>query len=140
MALPEQGLLDTNVLILMDGLDQDELPTEQAISAITLAELAVGPLATDDPEEVAARMAVLGRAEAEFEPIPFTATAARVFGRVYAATLAAGRKPRRYYVDLLIASTAAANKLPLFTVNPDDFRGLERLLTVYPVTHPDNLS
>jgi predicted nucleic acid-binding protein len=140
MTLPEQGLLDTNVLILMDGLDQDELPAEQAISAITLAELAVGPLATDDPVEIAARMSVLGHTEAEFEPIPFTPAAARAFGRVYAATLAAGRKPRRYYVDLLIASTAVANKLPLFTVNPDDFRGLERLLAVYAVTHPDNRS
>ncbi|WP_225726041.1 MULTISPECIES: type II toxin-antitoxin system VapC family toxin [unclassified Nocardia] len=140
MTLPRQGLLDTNVLILMDGLDQDELPAEQAISALTLAELSVGPLATDDPEEVAARMAVLGRTEAEFEPIPFTAAAARAFGRVYAATVAVGRKPRRYYVDLLIASTAIANKLPLFTVNPDDFLGLERLLVVHPVTHPDNRS
>lgn len=139
MALPSRGLVDTNVLILMDGLDHDQLPAEQAISAITLAELTVGPLATNDPEEVAARMAVLGRAEAEFEPIPFTAKAARAFGRVYAATLAAGRTPRTYYVDLLIAATAVANSLPLFTVNPDDFRGMQRLLTVYPVTHPDQL-
>jgi predicted nucleic acid-binding protein len=138
MTMPRRGLLDTNVLVLMGGLDHDELPAEQAISAITLAELSVGPLATDDPEEVAARMAVLGRAEAEFEPIPFTATAARVFARVYAATLAAGRKPRRYYVDLLIASTAIANGLALFTSNPNDFRGLEKLLDVHPVTHPDN--
>jgi predicted nucleic acid-binding protein len=137
--MPQQGLLDTNVLILMDGLDQGELPAEQAISAITLAELSVGPLATHDTEEIAARMAVLGRTEAEFEPIPFTAAAARAFGRVYASTLAAGRKPRRYYADLLIASTAIANKLPLFTVNPDDFRGLDRLLRVYPVTHPGSL-
>jgi predicted nucleic acid-binding protein len=140
MTVPRQGLLDTNVLILMDGLDHDELPAEQAISAITLAELSVGPLATDDPEEIAARVAVLGRAEAEFEPVPFTASAARTFGRVYAGTVAAGHKPRRYYVDLLIASTAIANKLPLFTVNPDDFRGLERLLAVHPVTHPDKLA
>ncbi|MBO0852352.1 MAG: type II toxin-antitoxin system VapC family toxin [Nocardia sp.] len=138
MTSPSQGLLDTNALILMDGLDQDELPAEQAISAITLAELAVGPLATDDPEEVAARMAVLGRAEAEFEPIPFTPASARMFGRVYAATVTAGRKPRKYYVDLLIAATAAAHGLPLFTVNPDDFRGLERLVAVRSVTHPDN--
>jgi predicted nucleic acid-binding protein len=131
-----RGLLDTNVLILMEGLDQAELPMEQAISVITLAELSVGPLVTDDPREQANRQDILSRVESEFEPIPFDTLAARAFGRVYAAILQAGRNPRRNTADLLIASIAVANRLALYTVNPGDFKGLDGLLVVEPVTHP----
>ncbi|MEV7965490.1 type II toxin-antitoxin system VapC family toxin [Sphaerisporangium sp. NPDC088356] len=138
MTVATRGLLDTNILILMEGLDQRELPLEQAISAITLAELSAGPLATDDPQEQAGRQDILTRAESEFEPIPFDTAAARAFGRVYAAVLAAGRNPRRNIADLLIASIAVANRLPLYTVNPDDFKGLEHLVRVEPVTHPQD--
>jgi predicted nucleic acid-binding protein len=50
--------------------------------------------------------------------------------------MAMGRKPRRRVADLMIASVAAANRLPLFTTNPDGFRGLDRVLTVVPVPVP----
>ncbi|MFI6788319.1 type II toxin-antitoxin system VapC family toxin [Nonomuraea sp. NPDC050383] len=130
------GLLDTNVIILAAGLDPDELPDAPAISTITLAELSVGPLATDDPRKRATRQDVLARVEAEFEPLPFDVAAARAFGQVYAAVKEAGRNPRGNTADLLIASVAIANRLPLYTVNPDDFKGLEGLLTVRQVTHP----
>jgi predicted nucleic acid-binding protein len=133
-----RGLLGTNILSLMAGLDQRELPAEQAISVVTLAELSVGPLVTDDPRERAARQDALSRAESEFEPLPFDMRAARAFGRVCAAVLAAGRNPRRSTADLLIAAIAVANRLALYTVNPDDFKGLEGLLVVEPVTHPDD--
>lgn len=134
--MTERGLLDTNVLILYDDLVLEELPVEQAISTITIAELAAGPRATEDAVEQANRQDILSRAE-EFEPISFDISAARAFGRVYAAVLAAGRNPRKNTADLLIASVAVANRLPLYTVNPGDFKGLEGLLTVEPVTHPD---
>ena len=69
--------------------------------------------------------------EATFDPLPFDRDAARAYGRVYAAILATGRKARGpRVVDLLIASTAVAASLPLYTRNVDDFRGLEHLLTV----------
>ena len=83
-------------------------------------------------------MDVLQRAENEFDPIPFDADAARIYGRICAPSSRAGRKPRRRIADLMIASIAVAEEFPLFTTNPDDFKGLEDLLTVVPVTRPAN--
>jgi predicted nucleic acid-binding protein len=130
------GLLDTNILILRRQLDQAELPALMSISAITLAELSAGPHHTDDPRERARRLDLLQRAESAFDPLPFDAEAARAFGQVCAAVLAAGRKIRGRISDLMIASVAIANRMPLFTTNPIDFDGLEELLTVVAVTHP----
>ncbi|GAA0602841.1 type II toxin-antitoxin system VapC family toxin [Kribbella sandramycini] len=140
-----QGLLDTNVVILRAGIDPSALPDEMAITAVTLAELSAGPHqvrrndeqnAYDEHLERASRMDILQRAENEFDPIPFDTEAARIYGRVCAAVLSAGRSPRGRIADLMIASIAVAESLPLFTVNPDDFKGLEALLTVVPVRHP----
>ncbi|RPJ55903.1 MAG: type II toxin-antitoxin system VapC family toxin, partial [Acidobacteria bacterium] len=108
--------------------------TEIAISAITLAELASGPHATTDPAERARRQDRLQRAEATFEPLPVDAEVARAYGRVYAAVAASGRKARgRRAFDLLIAATAVAAGLPLYTRNPSDFAGLSDVLQVVPV-------
>ena len=130
-----RGLLDTSVVIALEQLPRDLLPTEQAISAITMAELAAGPHATDDRDEQARRQDQLQRAESLMVPLPFDTAAARAYGRVYAATASLGRKPRgARAVDLLIASVALANGLPLFTRNPDDFAHLHDVgLDVYTV-------
>ena len=142
---PERGLVDTNILILRRWVDGAELPDEMAISAVTLAELSAGPhevrsneeqSAYDERAERARRMSVLQRAEADFDPIPFDAEAARMYGQVVAAAIAIGRKPRARVADLMIASTAIAEGLPLFTTNPDDLSGLGHLLIVVPVTRP----
>ena len=130
------GLLDTNILILRRQLDPEELPPVMSISPITLAELSAGPHHTDDPRERARRLDLLQRAESAFDPLPFDAEAARAFGQVCASVLAAGRKTRGRISDLLIASVAIANRMPLYTTNPGDFDGLADLLTVVPVTHP----
>lgn len=131
------GLLDTSTLILLPRLgDASVLPELPAISALTLAELSVGPLVATGDEERARRLAVLQQAEADFEPLPFDAGAARAFGRVAAALRRAGRKPKARALDALIASIALARQLPLYTVNPDDFRGIEGL-EVVAVPHPD---
>ena len=103
------------------------------MSAITLAELAAGPHATTDPSERARRQDRLQRAEATFEPIQFDASTARAYGRVYAATVNAGRNARGRRANLLIAATAVAAELPLYTRNPADFAGLETLLDVVAV-------
>jgi hypothetical protein len=141
----DAGLLDTNILILRGQIDPAELPARMAISAISLAELSAGPHqvrtnaeqnAYDEIEERARRLDILQRAESEFDPIPFDAQAARAYGRVVAAVVAAGRKPRRRFADLLIAATAMVEELPLFTTNPDDYLGMDKLLTVVPVTRP----
>jgi predicted nucleic acid-binding protein len=143
--LPSQGMLDTNILILRSWINPDELPDEMAISAITLAELSAGPHEVrpnaeqdmyDEHAERARRLEILQRAESEFDPVPFDAEAARIFGRVTAAVVAAGRKPRRRTADLMIAATAIAEDLPLFTTNPDDFTGLDHLIRIIPVTRP----
>ncbi|MFD7897206.1 type II toxin-antitoxin system VapC family toxin [Streptomyces sp. NPDC059743] len=140
-----QGLLDTNIVILRKWLDPEELPAEVAISAITLAELSAGPHEVrrnedqgdyDEHAERARRLDILQRAENEFDPIPFDAEAARLYGRVCAAVISTGRKPRRRVADLMIAAIAIAEELPLFTTNPDDYKGLDGLLTVVPVTRP----
>jgi predicted nucleic acid-binding protein len=137
---PRRGLLDTNVLILRRWIAPEELPDEMAITAITLAELSAGPHQvrkdTDENAERARRLDVLQRAENEFDPIPFDAEAARTYGRVCAAVVEAGRKPRHRIAGLMIAAVAVAQDLALYTTNPDDFAGLDGLLTVVPVTRP----
>jgi hypothetical protein len=131
-----RGLIDTNVVIDLPALDADQLPDEMVISAITLAELSAGPHHADSPGERAARMSVLQHAEATFQPLSFDAESARAYGQVAAATIAAGRAPRRRIADLMIAATALANRLPLYTSNPADFAGLDRLITITPVRRP----
>ena len=118
---PRQGLLDTNVLVLRRWIDPTELPDEMAISAVTLAELSAGPHQVrpdseqdmyDEHEERARRTETLQRAESEFDPVPFDAEAARIYGRVTAAVVAAGREPRRRIADRMIAATAISEDLP----------------------------
>jgi hypothetical protein len=130
----DRGLIDTSVVIDLETVDAGRLPREVAVSAITLAELAAGPHATNDAMERARRQDRLQRVEAAFEPLPVDASVARAYGRVYAAVVAAGRKPRgRRTTDLLIAATAVAAELPLYTRNPTDFAGLSPLLDVVAV-------
>jgi predicted nucleic acid-binding protein len=129
-----KGLIDTSVIIDLDSLEADQLPVEITLGAITMAELAAGPHATTDPDERARRQDRLQRAEAVFDPVPFDSAAARAYGRVFAAVLAAGRKARgARAVDLLTAASALAAGLPLYTRNPADFRALEALITVVEV-------
>ena len=134
------GVLDTVVVVLLGRLRAEDLPAEPVITAITLAELSVGPLVTDDPRERAARQARLQEAESAFDPLPFDAAAARAFGRLAAGVRRAGREVRPRALDVLIASVAVANDLPLYTCNPDDFVGMDELALVavpHPDTHPD---
>ena len=136
--MPEQrhprGIIDTSGLIDLERVDESTLPVELAVTAISLAELAAAPHATDDPTERARRQDRLQRAEATFEPLPFDASSARAYGRVYAAILVAGRKARgRRAVDLLIAAIAVGTGLPLYTRNATDFAGLESIVDVVTV-------
>jgi predicted nucleic acid-binding protein len=124
----QRGLLDTSVVIDLDRIELRRLPREAAVTALTLAELAAGPHATDDAAERARRQERLQRAEAAFDPLPFDDQAARAYGRIYAATRASARKPRgARAIDLLIAAVALANHLPLFTRNAADFQHLDEI-------------
>ena len=119
------------MVIDLEKISAKSLPTEVAISAVTLAELAAGPHATSDPDERSRRQDRLQRVEAAFDPLPFDANAARAYGRVFAMVSSAGRKPRgARAVDLLIAAAACAEQLPLYTRNPTDFAALDNLIEV----------
>lgn len=130
------GILDTSTLILAERLSPDDLPAYPTITAVTLAELAAGPLAATDPAEKATRLARLERAAAEFEPLVFGVAAARAYGAVADSMRRAGRTPAARAFDALIAATAIANDLPLYTCNPRDFQGIGGL-TVTAIAHPD---
>jgi tRNA(fMet)-specific endonuclease VapC len=132
-----RGILDTSTLILLGRFTATaSLPTEPLITSITLAELSVGPLVATSDEERAARQAHLQQAEADFDPLPFDAAAARSFGQVAASLRRAGRKPTARAYDAMIAAVCIANDLPVHTCNPEDFRGIDGLVVV-DVPHPD---
>jgi predicted nucleic acid-binding protein len=129
-----RGVLDTSAVIDLDHVDPARLPAELAVTAITMAELAAGPHATADRAERARRQDRLQRAEATFEALPFDVSAARMYGQIYAAVAAGGRKARgARAVDLLIAAIAASIDVPLCTRNADDFRDLDHLVTIIAV-------
>lgn len=137
MTESNRGILDTSTVILLPRItDPALLPAAPTITAITLAELSAGPLVARTDAERAARQAQLQQAEADFDPVPFDAAAARAFGQVSAELRASGRKITARAYDALIAATAIANGLPLHTVNPDDFRGITDL-TLVAVPYPD---
>lgn len=125
-----RGLLDTSVLIDHDIIPADRLPDESAIAAVSMAEFAAGPHATDDASERARRQDQLHWVVSTWDPLPFDAEAARAYGRIFAAARAAGRTSRSRLADLLIAATAAAHGLAIYTRNPDDFTGLEGIVDI----------
>jgi predicted nucleic acid-binding protein len=129
-------VLDTSTVILLPRIvDASDLPVEPLITAVTLAELSVGPHLASDDAERAVRQAHLQQAETDFDALPFDADAARAFGRVAASLRRAGRKAAARAYDAMIAATAVANGLPVYTCNPKDFEGVDEL-TVVPVPHP----
>ncbi len=130
------GVLDTSTLILIDRLHPEEMPAEPVITAVTLAELSVGPLVALTEGERVARQLRLQQAEASFEPLPFDAQAARSFGAVAASLRRSGRKTSARAFDAMIAATALANGLPIYTCNPRDFEGIDGL-RVEGIPHPD---
>jgi predicted nucleic acid-binding protein len=130
-------VLDTSTVIMLPRIaDPATLPAEPLITAVTLAELSAGPLVAKTDEERAARQAHVQQAEADFDPLPFDAQAARAFGRVAAALRRAGRQPAARAYDAMIAATAIAHDLPVYTCNPAGFTGIDGL-TVVAVPIPD---
>jgi len=137
----QRGLIDTSVLIDLDLFGAGSLPDELLISAVTLAEIAAGPHATSDADERARRQERLQRTEATFEPLPVDVDVARAYGRAYAAVAPGGSKIRgRRGFDLLIAATAAAARIPLYTRNPQDFSDLHDVVEIVAVQPPASLA
>ncbi|MDW4913108.1 type II toxin-antitoxin system VapC family toxin [Streptomyces californicus] len=123
-------MLDTCAYIDLGLLEPERLPMLPALTAVSLAELQQGVAMARDPLVRAARMEKLGAAVADFEPLPFDGDAAARYGTLVALVVAARRDPRPRRMDLMIASIASVRGLPLFTRNPDDFKGLEHSVTV----------
>lgn len=133
---PARGILDTSTVIAMRQItDPAALPAEPLITTVTLAELSAGPLVARNDQDRAARQAHLQQAEADFDPLPFDRAAARAFGQVAASLRKSGRKPAARAYDALIAATALANRLPVYTCNAADFEGIDGL-DVVPVALP----
>ena len=140
MTVHEAAVVDTNVIAALKLYDPSELPDAMLITSVTLGELSYGPHATDDPVKRAGRMAMLQYVEATFDSLPYDQDAARLYGQICAAVRLAGREPRKRSADLMIAATAASNRLPLYTANPDDFKGAEGYVEVVGVqARPNNL-
>ena len=133
-----RGVLDTSTVILLPRIEsQASLPAEPLITAVTLAELSVGPLVAATDEERVSRQAQVQQAEADFEPLPFDSAAARSFGRVAASLRRAGRKPAARAFDAMIAATALSRNLPVYTCNPGDFANIDGLTVIsVPVPAP----
>jgi tRNA(fMet)-specific endonuclease VapC len=130
-------MLDTSTVILLGEIaDPTALPDESVISAITLAELSVGPHVARGDDERSARQQHLQQAEADFEVLPFDADCARAFGGVAAALRTSGRNPAARAYDALIAASAIAHGVALYTCNPNDFQAIPRL-ELRPIVHPD---
>src|SRR5438132_920691 len=124
------GLLDTSVVIVLERVaDPSTLPEQPVISAVTLAELSVGPLVARGAE-AAARQQRLQRAEAELAVLPFDEDAARSFGHVAASLRRSGRTTKARAFDALIAATAMSRGLAVHTCNPGDFAGIKGLEVV----------
>jgi predicted nucleic acid-binding protein len=136
----DAAVVDTSIIAALKLYDPSELPDTILITALTLGELSYGPHATDDPAKRAGRVAVLQHVEATFDPLPYDQGAARLYGQICAAVRVAGREPRKRSSDLMIAATAASNQLPLYTANPDDFKGAEGFVEVVAVrARPNSL-
>ena len=131
----ERGLIDTSVVIGIDEVELARLPAKISISSLTLAELTAGPHAVSDELERARRQHRLQRFETGLEALAFDSACARAYGPVYVAVVTAGRKPRgARAVDLMIAATALAHDLPLYTRNAKDLQGLEELIEIVDVS------
>lgn len=129
-----RGLLDTSVIIAYTEEDLGtSLPTEIAISVATLAELHFGVLVTSDPEIRSQRVQRLGLVEAMFDPLPLDAGVGRAFATVAHSVKTAGGQPRARVMDLWIAATALAYRLPLYTRNLEDFKLLRELIEIRPI-------
>lgn len=131
--LPDKVLLDTSVLIDLGRLDLGRYRDATAVvSAISVAELSFG-LGLGSAQSARSRETRLRAVLAGFEVLPFGVEEAKLYGVLATLVRAEGRNPRPRRLDLQIAATAAAARLPLLTCNPADFAGADRLVEVIPV-------
>lgn len=130
--MPGAVLLDTSVVIDVEKVDRGEYADAAVVvSAVSVGELAFG---LDAPDRDA-REARLARVLHSYEVMAFGVEAAKIYGVLASLLRATGRNPRPRRLDLQIAATAASARLPLLTLNPDDFRGVAPMVDVVPLRH-----
>ncbi|MBR7831345.1 type II toxin-antitoxin system VapC family toxin [Actinospica sp. MGRD01-02] len=127
------GLLDTRTLIDIEDIPDERLPIVSEVCAISMAELMMGVHMARDAADRSARITKLLTVGANFDPLPFGDKATNSFNALVGLTVAIGRNPKPRKNDLMIAATAVANGLPLYTANIDEFKGLESMLEVVEV-------
>lgn len=131
--MPEHALalLDTSCVIEFPD-QMEQLAEAAAVSTLTIAELAYG-IHHDDPVIAATREARYRDVLNEFDPVPYSARAAHLYGALATAVRRSGRNPRPRRIDLMLASVAAELRAVLLTRNPDDFVGFADIVQVIAV-------
>jgi predicted nucleic acid-binding protein len=128
-----ERVLDTSAFLDLEFVDLGRYSDATVLlTAITIGELACG-LGLGDRAQQAARAEVFQDALLDYEILGFYVEEAKFYGALATLVRASGRNPRLRRLDLQIAATAGAARLPLLTCNPADFAGLEQLVEVVPV-------
>lgn len=122
-----RGLLDTSVLIAGERgrlLAVDRLPSQSAVSIVTLGELRAGVLAAGTPSERVPRLATLERALG-LEALVVDHAVAEAWAALRTTLAATGR--RMPVNDSWIAATALTHRLTVVTQDADydDVPGLQ---------------
>lgn len=114
-----RGLADTTVFIARESgrpLDVDALPSEIAVSVITIGELRAGVLAAVDVETRARRLGTLTEAMA-FQPVPVDDRVSEWWARL--RLLLRDSNQRMPVNDSWIAATALSLGVPVVTQDAD---------------------
>jgi predicted nucleic acid-binding protein len=113
------GLLDTSVFIAHeDGRPLGDLPERVAVSVVTIGQLQLGVLGTQDDEIRARRAETLALARAA-DPIPISEAVMGAWARLVADCRTAGITSAVKLTDSLIAATAVEHGLPVITQDRD---------------------
>jgi len=125
-----RALADTSIFIAReDGRRLGELPSELAVSVVTIGELELGVLAAEDAETRGRRADTLALARAA-DPIPVGEAVMGAFARLVYDCRRARLRPR--VLDALIAATALEHGLPVVTQD-DDFAAMARAHSALPI-------
>ncbi len=128
MSAASAGLLDTSVFIAReDGRPIGELPGRLAVSVVTIGELHLGVLNSEDATVRARRADTLAFARAA-DPIPISEAVMVAWARLVADCKAAGVHSAIKLTDALIAATAVEHGLPVVTQDGD----FARIAEVHP--------
>jgi toxin FitB len=108
-----RALLDTSFFVAEESgrpLGDMADVTETEISVITVAELTLGVLVSEEDSR-ANRVATLSAVESQWDPLPITAEVAREFAQIVADLR--NRLQRVPILDALLAATAIVEEIPI---------------------------